>query len=158
MLYPLIGTWSRIRLLLIRIWETIGDQSQRIERKRTRVKDHVTSRSPQSSSAGSSKPFESEYALKHKVIPETSTDKRKRLSQCTRCGSADHFWRKCPAPQPVVMSSKPGQKRKAEAAELKNTTIPKARCIEAAPAVKKVHTTEVRGFSPILEVDTDASD
>ena len=71
---------------------------------------------------------------------------------------ADPFWRKCPAPQPVVMSSKPGQKRKAEAAELKDTKIPKTRQIEAAPVVKKVCTTEVRSSPPILEVDTDASD
>ena len=71
---------------------------------------------------------------------------------------ADHFWRKCPAPQPVVISSKRGQKRKAEAAELKDTKIPKTRHIEADPVVKKVGTTEVRGSPPILEVDTDPSD
>ena len=59
------------------------------------------------SSSGGSKPFQSEYAIKPTYIPWTLTDKRKRLSQCTRCGVADHFWRKCPAPQPVVMSSKP---------------------------------------------------
>ena len=70
----------------------------------------------------------------------------------------DHFWRKCPAPQPVVMSSKPGQKRKADGAELKETKIPKTRRIEASPVVKKVGTTEVRGSPPILEADTDASD
>ena len=116
-------------------------------------------RKPQySSSSGGSKPFHSEYAIKHKDIPQTLTDKRKWLSQCTGCGVADHFWRKCPAPQPVVMPSKPGQKRKAEATELKDTKIPKTRCIEAAPVVKKVGTTEVRGSPPILEVDTDASD
>ena len=80
------------------------------------------------------------------------------MSQCTRSGVADHFWRKCPAPQPVVMSSKPGQKRKAEVVELKDTKIPKTRRIEAAPVVKKVGTTEVGGYPPILEVDTDASD
>ena len=71
---------------------------------------------------------------------------------------ADHFWRKCPAPQLVVMSSKPGQKPKAEAVELKDTKILKTRRIKAAPVVKKVGTTEVRGSPPILEVDTDASD
>ena len=34
-----------------------------------------------SSSSGGSKPFQSEYAIKHKNIPQTLTDKRKRLSQ-----------------------------------------------------------------------------
>ena len=68
------------------------------------------------------------------------------------------LWWKCPAPQPVVMSLKPGEKRKAEAAELEATNIPKARRIEAAPLVKKVGTPEVRGSPPILEADTDASD
>ena len=56
------------------------------------------------------------------------------------------------------MSSKPGQKRKAEAVELEDTKIPKTRRIAAAPVVKKVGTTEVRGSPRILEVDTDASD
>ena len=71
---------------------------------------------------------------------------------------ADHFWQKCPASQPGVMSSKPGQKCKAEAAELTDTKIPKTCRIEFAPVVKKVGTTEVGGSPPILEVDTDASD
>ena len=71
---------------------------------------------------------------------------------------ADHFWQKCPAPLPIVMSSKPGQKQKAEAAGLKDTTIPKTRRSEAALAGKEVHTTEVRGSSPFLVVDTNVSD
>ena len=75
-----------------------------------------------------------------------------------RCAVADHFWRKCPAPQPVVMSSKPGLKRKAAALELKDTKIPKTRRIQAGPVVKKVGTIEVSGSPSILEVDTDASD
>ena len=56
------------------------------------------------------------------------------------------------------MSSKPGQKRKAAGAELKDTKIHKTSRIEAALVVMKVGTTEVRGSPPILEVDTDASD
>ena len=110
------------------------------------------------SSSGGSNTFQSEYAIKHKNIPQTLTHKWKQLSQCTRCGVADHIWRKCPAPQPVVMSSKTGQKRKAEAVKLKDTKIPKAGRIEAALVVNKVDTTEVRGSRPILEVDTNASD
>ena len=110
------------------------------------------------SSSCVSKPFQSEYAIKYKDIPQTLTDKRKLLSQCTRCGVADHFWLKCSAPQPVVMFSKPGPKLKAEIAELKHTKIPKTRRIEAAPVVNKVGTTEVRRTPPILEVDTDPSD
>ena len=71
---------------------------------------------------------------------------------------ADHFWRKCPALEPVVTSLKPGQKRKAEVSELKEIKIPNTRRIEVAPAAKKVGTTEVRSSPPILEVDTDPSD
>ena len=56
------------------------------------------------------------------------------------------------------MSSKPGQKRMAEAAELKDTNILKTCPIEAAPVVKKVGTTKVRGCPLILEVDTYALD
>ena len=56
------------------------------------------------------------------------------------------------------MSSKSGQKCQAEVAGLKDTKIPKAWCIEAAPVVKKVYTTEVHRAPPILEVDTDPSD
>ena len=56
------------------------------------------------------------------------------------------------------MSSKPGQKSKAEAVKLKDSKIPKTRHIEAAPVVTRVGTTEVGGSPPILEVDPDASD
>ena len=130
----------------------------RDKKKRDKAQGPRNLKPQYSSSSGSSKPFQSEYAIKHKDIPQTLTDKRKRLSQCRRCVVADHIWRKCPAPQPVVMSSKPGQKRKAEVTELKDTKIPKTRRIEAAPVVEKVGTTEVHGSPPILEVDTDASD
>ena len=130
----------------------------RDKKKKDKGQGPRNSKVSHTSYSNSSKPFKSEYALKHKEISQTLADKRKRLSQCTRCESADHFWRKCPAPQPVIMSSRQGKKRTAEAANLKDKTIPKTRRIEAAPTVKKLHNAEVRGSPPILEVDTDSSD
>ena len=130
----------------------------RDKKKRDKVQGLRKPKPQYSSSSSRSKPFQSEYAIKDKYIPQTLTDERKRLSRCTRYGVAYHFWRKYPAPQPVVMSSKLGQKRKADTVELKDSKIPKTRRIEAAPVINKVGTTEVRGSSPILEVDTDATD
>ena len=130
----------------------------RDKKKKDKGQGPRNSKASHTSSSNSSKPFQSEYALKHKEMPQTLAEKRKRLSQCTRCGSADHFWQKCSAPQPVIMSSGQGKKRTAEAAHLKDKTIPKTRHIEAALTVNKLHNAEVRGSPPILEVDTDASD
>ena len=149
------------------IKEKSTSQQERGDDKRSKLRDkkkrdkaqgpHNPKHQYPSASRGS-KPSQSEYAIKHTDIPQILTDKRKRLSQCTRCGVADHLRRKCPASQPVVRSSKPGHKRKAEAAESKDTKIPKTGCIEAALVVKKVCTTEVRGSPAIRGVDTDALD
>ena len=127
-------------------------------KKKDKGQGRRNSKVSDTSPSNSSKPFQSEYALKYKEIPQTLADKRKRPSQCSRCGSADHFWRKCSAPQPVVMSSRQGKKRTAEATDLKAKTIPKTRHIKAAPTVKKLHNAKVHGSPPLLEVDTDASD
>ena len=83
-----------------------GDKRSKPRDKKKRDKAHG-SRNPKpqySSSSGGSKPFQSEYAIKHKDIPHTLTDKQKRFSQFMRCGVADHFGESF---QPLSQLSRP---------------------------------------------------
>ena len=91
--------------------EKSTSHEERSDNKRSKPRDKQTRDKAQgpchpkpqySSSLGGSKPFQSEYAIKYKDIPQTLTDKRKRLSQCTRCAVADHSSQKCPAPQQLA--------------------------------------------------------
>jgi hypothetical protein len=140
-----------------------GDERPSGPRKQRKKEKGSGNRNPKPTynSSGPSRPRNSEYEEKHRNVPSTLTDKRRRLKQCTRCGQEGHFWRNCTSVQPVVHSSKPSRKRTATEAGHVQTTVPKARRIEAPPPpqpVVKKAVTELRGSPPLLEVDTDASD
>ena len=139
-----------------------SDDRQTSQRKQRKEKKGSGPRNPkpQNQASRSFRPQESEHAKAHKDIAQTLIDRRKCLNQCSCCGDPNHFWRKCPAANPVVASAKLSRKRTATEAGHRNDRVPKERRIEAAPSptVKRVET-EVRGSAPqILEVDTDASD
>ena len=95
----------------------------------------------------------------HCDVPQTLSDKHKRLNQCCRCGQAGHYWVKCPSATRVVSSSRINRKGGAGEAGHEATQVPKSRHIEASPkpAVKQL-VNEVRRLLPpdldILELNT----
>ena len=108
------------------------------------------------------RPPESEHAKAHKDIEQKKTliDRRKQLDQCSRCGNAGNFCRKCPATHPVVAWAKLSRKQTSDqTGHRERPPVPKARRLEAPPPSVKRVDAEIRGSGPqILEVDTDMSD
>src|SRR5205807_7849235 len=49
-----------------------------------------------------SKPATSVYADSHKGVPDNLVEKRGKNGQCSKCGQAGHFWRKCTSLSPMV--------------------------------------------------------
>jgi len=98
----------------------------------------------------------SECAEKYRNIPDTITDKCRRLEQYRSCGQNGHCWRVCTVPQSVVASSQLSRRRKASDNETTRGSVPKARRVAVAPVGQKA--TQVRGSPPqILEKNTDTS-
>jgi len=138
---------------------TSESKEQRKEKKATGPRQQK----PGNRGQGFTKLAETQHLKMHWNVPQTLIDKRKRLTQCSRCGQDGHYWAKCQCAAPVVASSHIRRKRSAGEGGHKATQVPKLRRIEAAPkaAVKQV-VAELCGSPPpdlaILEVDTDMDD
>ena len=140
--------------------EERSSSSKRNKRKE-RGSGKQTSRPANSSAARQPRQGNSEYAEAHKNIPTNLLDKRRKLSQCTKCGQPGHNWRKCASSSPVVavMSKKKTKRTAAVAGHTSGKPVFKVVKSIVVPPSAPRKLLEVRASSPqIMEVDTDASD
>ncbi|CUS09856.1 unnamed protein product [Tuber aestivum] len=100
----------------------------------------------------------SEYAIAHRDIPQTLTEKRRNNKQCTKCGREGHFWRQCSVTSRVVhaVRNTAGVKRSRPKAESSTSGNKRLKRIEASrPPPSGPKLLEARKPSPtIMEVDT----
>jgi len=141
--------------------EKRGDKGSSSKKQRNKEKGSgkQKSRSSNFQTDKQSKPATSAFADSHKGVPDNLVEKRRKNGQCSKCGQAGHFWRKCTSLSPVVHAAKGRNKRSADQAGHTSSPPSKVKRIEAPPDAAGRKLLEVRENSPqIMEVDTDDSD